>query len=154
MLALPLGEPEIETLKLFYDLFLLAVPANDPRPVEKRINAAEIDQSRLILLEDGHCLRDQALAFCGTVAHPNGSGVPGMAFAASSLSTVMQMVASGYGTTLIPQIAAEVERRDERVKFLRMDNPQPGRSIGLVFRKTSPRKADFAALGDVVTGCV
>ena len=77
-----------------------------------------------------------------------------MAFAASSLSTVMQMVASGYGVTLIPQIAADVEQRDERVKFLRMENPQPGRSIGLAFRKTSPRKADFAALGDVVKGCV
>ena len=62
----------------------------------------------------------------------------------------MQMVASGYGVTLIPQIAADVERRDERVKFLRLENPQPGRSIGLAFRRTSPRKADFAALGEVV----
>jgi len=150
MLALPLGEPEIDTLKLFYDFFLLAVPADDPRPAERRINAAEIDQSRLILLEDGHCLRDQALAFCGTVARSNGTGAPGMAFAASSLSTVMQMVAGGYGITLIPQIAADVEQRDPRVKFLRMENPQPGRSIGLVFRRTSPRKADFAALADVV----
>ncbi|UZE49359.1 LysR substrate-binding domain-containing protein [Rhodopseudomonas sp. P2A-2r] len=154
MLALPLGEPEIETLKLFHDLFLLAVPANDPRPVTTRINAAEIDQRRLILLEDGHCLRDQALAFCGSVGRSNGSGTPGMAFAASSLSTVMQMVANGYGITLIPQIAADVEQRDQRVKFLRMENPQPGRSIGLAFRKTSPRKADFAALGDAVKGCV
>ncbi|MDB5501021.1 MAG: transcriptional regulator, LysR family [Tardiphaga sp.] len=152
MLALPLGEPEIETLKLFDDLFLLAVPADDPRPVATRIKAGDIDQSRLILLEDGHCLRDQALAFCATAARGNGAG--GMAFAASSLSTVMQMVASGYGVTLIPQIAADVEQRDERVKFLRMENPQPGRSIGLVFRKTSPRKADFAALGDVVKECV
>jgi LysR family hydrogen peroxide-inducible transcriptional activator len=62
----------------------------------------------------------------------------------------MQMVAGGYGVTLIPQIAADVEQRDERVKFLRLQNPQPGRSIGLVFRRTSPRKADFAALGEVV----
>ena len=62
----------------------------------------------------------------------------------------MQMVADGYGVTLIPQIAADVERRDERVKFLRLENPQPGRSIGLAFRRTSPRKADFAALGEVV----
>jgi LysR family hydrogen peroxide-inducible transcriptional activator len=154
MLALPVAEPEIDTLKLFYDLFLLAVPADDPRPADRRINAAGIDQSRLILLEDGHCLRDQTLALCGTVGRGNGSGAPGMAFAASSLSTVMQMVASGYGITLIPQIAADVERRDERIKFLRMENPQPGRSIGLVYRKTSPRKADFAALGDVVMGCV
>jgi LysR family hydrogen peroxide-inducible transcriptional activator len=77
-----------------------------------------------------------------------------MAFGASSLSTVMQMVAGGYGVTLIPEIAADVEARDERVRFLRLEDPQPGRSIGLAFRKTSPRKADFAALGDVVKGCV
>ena len=77
-----------------------------------------------------------------------------MTFGASSLTTVMQMVAGGYGVTLIPQIAAEVEARDARIKFLRLENPQPGRSIGLVFRRTSPRKAEFAALGDVVKGCV
>jgi len=62
----------------------------------------------------------------------------------------MQMVAGGYGVTLIPQIAADVERRDDRVKLLRLEKPEPGRSIGLAFRRTSPRKADFTALGDVV----
>jgi LysR family hydrogen peroxide-inducible transcriptional activator len=77
-----------------------------------------------------------------------------MTFGASSLATVMQMVAGGYGVTLIPQIAADVEARDSRVKFLRLEEPQPGRSIGLAFRKTSPRKADFEALGDVVKDCV
>jgi LysR family transcriptional regulator, hydrogen peroxide-inducible genes activator len=147
MLALPVREPDIDTIALFDDLFLLAVPSGDPRPVTARVAAADIDQSRLILLEDGHCLRDQALAFCATA--PRGR-TGGMAFGASSLTTVMQMVANGYGVTLIPQIAADVERRDERVKFLRLQNPEPGRSIGLVFRHTSPRKADFAALGEVV----
>ena len=78
----------------------------------------------------------------------------GMTFGASSLATVMQMVAGGYGLTLIPQIAADVEERDERVKILRLQDPQPGRSIGLAFRKTSPRRADFAALGEVVKRCV
>jgi LysR family transcriptional regulator, hydrogen peroxide-inducible genes activator len=150
MLALPVAEPEIDAIALFEDLFLLAVPANDPRKESARVAAADIDQSRLILLEDGHCLRDQALAFCTTAARGRTSGVAGTAFGASSLTTVMQMVAGGYGVTLIPQIAADVEQRDERVKFLRLQNPQPGRSIGLVFRRTSPRKADFAALGDVV----
>jgi LysR family hydrogen peroxide-inducible transcriptional activator len=154
MLALPLGEPDIDTLSLFEDLFLLAVPSDDPRPQHSRVKAGEIDQSRLILLEDGHCLRDQALAFCATARGAPGTGSTGMAFAASSLSTVMQMVASGYGVTLIPQIAADVERRDDRVKFLRLENPQPGRTIGLAFRRTSPRKADFAALGEVVKASV
>jgi LysR family hydrogen peroxide-inducible transcriptional activator len=150
MLALPLGEPDIDSIVLFEDLFLLAVPAGDPRAETARVAAADIDQSRLILLEDGHCLRDQALAFCATAARRNAPGASGTVFGASSLTTVMQMVAGGYGVTLIPQIAADVERRDQRVKFLRLENPQPGRSIGLVFRPTSPRKADFAALGEVV----
>jgi LysR family transcriptional regulator, hydrogen peroxide-inducible genes activator len=150
MLALPLGEPDIDTLALFEDLFLLAVPSNDPRNGATRVAAQDIDQSQLILLEDGHCLRDQALAFCATAARGRATGSAGTAFGASSLTTVMQMVASGYGVTLVPQIAADVERRDQRVKFLRLKNPQPGRSIGLAFRRTSPRKADFAALGEVV----
>jgi LysR family hydrogen peroxide-inducible transcriptional activator len=153
MLALPAGDGEIDAVKLFDDLFLLAVPADDPRLEAVPIAADAIDQSRLILLEDGHCLRDQALAFCAT-ARGRDHAVPAMSFGASSLTTVIQMVAAGYGVTLIPQIAAEVERRDSRVKFLRLKNPQPGRKIGLVFRRTSPRKAEFAALGEVVKECV
>jgi LysR family hydrogen peroxide-inducible transcriptional activator len=154
MLALPLGESDIDTLGLFDDLFLLAVPASDPRPCDRAVAARDIDQSRLILLEDGHCLRDQALAFCATIPRGPASGATGMTFGASSLTTVMQMVAGGFGVTLIPQIAADVEARDDRVKFLRLEEPQPGRSIGLAFRRTSPRKADFAALGEVVKGSV
>jgi LysR family transcriptional regulator, hydrogen peroxide-inducible genes activator len=149
MLALPVGEPDIDAIVLFEDLFLLAVPSDDPRQEATRVAAEDIDQSRLILLEDGHCLRDQALAFCAT-ARNRTAGAGRTAFGASSLTTVIQMVANGYGVTLIPQIAADVERRDDRVKFLRLQNPQPGRSIGLAFRRTSPRKADFAALGEVV----
>jgi LysR family hydrogen peroxide-inducible transcriptional activator len=148
LLALPLGESDIDAIALFEDLFLLAVPSDDPLASAPHVTAEDIDQSRLILLEDGHCLRDQALAFCATSARRGGNG--GTVFGASSLTTVIQMVAGGYGVTLIPQIAADVERRDGRVKFLRLENPQPGRSIGLAFRRTSPRKADFAALGEVV----
>jgi LysR family hydrogen peroxide-inducible transcriptional activator len=151
MLALPVAEPDIDTIALFEDLFLLAVPASDRRKETARVAAAEIDQSKLILLEDGHCLRDQALAFCATAATAGtASRGVGTVFGASSLNTVIQMVAGGYGVTLIPQIAADVERRDGRVKFLRLENPQPGRNIGLAFRRTSPRKADFAALGEMV----
>jgi LysR family hydrogen peroxide-inducible transcriptional activator len=150
MLALPVGEPDIDTIELFEDLFLLAVPSYDRRATTRPIAAADIDQSRLILLEEGHCLRDQALAFCAKVPRGRTTGVRGTVFGASSLATVMQMVANGYGETLIPQIAADVERRDGRIKFLRLENPQPGRTIGLAFRRTSPRKADFAALGAMV----
>ena len=143
MLALPLGEPDIDTIALFEDLFLLAVPADDPRPASVCVAASDIDQSRLILLEDGHCLRDQALAFCASASRGRNGGAGGTAFGASSLTTVMQMVAGGYGVTLIPQIAADVERRDDRVKLLRLwqriksgaDNlrlsyPPPGLAFG------------------------
>ena len=153
MVALPVHESDLETLHLFDDKFLLAVPVNDPRQENARVAAHDIDQEKLILLEDGHCLRDQALAFCATAqrGRSNGAMTDGrMSFGASSLATVMQMVANGYGITLIPQIAADVERRDSRVKLLRFKEPQPGRSIGLVYRRTSPRKCDFAALGDTV----
>ena len=66
---------------------------------------------------------------------------------ATSLATVMQMVANGYGVTLVPEVAADTEVRDARVKLLRFAEPQPARSIGLAWRRTSPRKKDFAALG-------
>jgi LysR family hydrogen peroxide-inducible transcriptional activator len=154
LLALPAGDGEIQSIALFDDQFLLAVPADDPRSEEQPVAADAIDLNRLILLEDGHCLRDQALAFCATATRGRGGNGGAMTFGASSLTTVMQMVAGGYGITLIPQIAAEVERRDSRVKFLTLKAPQPGRSIGLVFRKTSPRQADFVALGEVVKECV
>ena len=74
----------------------------------------------------------------------------GLHYTIAGLHTGFNLTAGGYGVTLIPQIAADVERRDDRVKLLRLENPQPGRRIGLAFRRTSPRKADFAALGEVV----
>ncbi len=143
MLALPVDGPDLETLPLFEDPFLLAVPASDPRPESKRVGAREIDQRRLILLEEGHCLRDQALAYCTSVRGDVRLG-------ATSLATVMQMVANGYGITLLPRVAVDVEVRDERVKLLRFEEPAPGRTIGLAWRRTSPRKADFVALGQLV----
>src|SRR5262245_52000746 len=146
MLALPLVDPDIETMELFKDPFLLAVPATDSRHNTTPVSPREIEHDRLILLEEGHCLRDQALAFC---ANARGNGTMGLG--ATSLATVMQMVANGYGVTLVPQIAVDVEVRDERVKLLRFAQPQPGRRVGLAWRRTSPRKVDFIALGQLVT---
>jgi LysR family hydrogen peroxide-inducible transcriptional activator len=145
MLALPVEGVDVETLLLFEDAFLLAVPAGEAVPARGRVAVEDVDQRRLILLEEGHCLRDQALAFCGTKRHdaPVGLG-------ATSLTTVMQMVANGYGVTLLPNVAVDAEGRDGRVKLLRFAEPVPGRTVGLAWRRTSPRKKDFAALGKVV----
>lgn len=152
MLALPVMEAEVETIKLFDDPFLFAVPASDPRPETARVSALDIDPRQLILLEEGHCLRDQALAYCtDSKRDAGGFGSGSMGLGATSLTTVMQMVANGYGVTLVPEVAIDVEVRDERVKLLRFAPPLPGRTIGLGWRQSSPRKVDFVALGQIVT---
>jgi LysR family hydrogen peroxide-inducible transcriptional activator len=145
MLALPVDDPEIETTALFDDAFVLAVPASDPPLKRARATAGDVDPRRLILLEEGHCLRDQALAFCGTARQDST-----LAFGATSLTTVMQMVSNGYGMTLVPDVAIDVEVRDERVRLVRFADPQPGRTVGLAWRRTSARKADFLALAEIV----
>jgi len=144
MLALPADDAEIESIRLFDDPFLLAVPSTDNRSERERVDVDDIDMQRLLLLEEGHCLRDQALAFCRSSRRDVSLG-------ATSLATVMQMVANGYGITLLPQVAVDVELRDERVKLLRFAEPEPGRTVGLAWRRTSPRKVDFAALGQLIT---
>ena len=145
MLALPPEGADVETLPLFEDRFLLAVPAADPRPADRRVATEDVERQRLLLLEEGHCLRDQALAFC-----PPPRGDAPVSLGATSLATVMQMVANGYGVTLLPEIAASVEANDHRVKLLRFAEPQPARTVGLAWRRTSPRKRDFAALGEII----
>jgi LysR family transcriptional regulator, hydrogen peroxide-inducible genes activator len=144
LLALPLEKTEFETVVLFSDPFLFAVPADDPLPERARVKPSDVNARRLLLLEEGHCLRDQALIYCGKhdTAHTK--------LGTTSLATVLQMVASGYGVTLLPEVAVDVEVRDERVKLLRFAEPQPQRQIGLAWRSTSPRKADFLELGQIL----
>jgi len=144
LLALPIEHTDVEMLALFTDRFLLAAPAGEPIP-RRPLNAKDVDERRLILLEEGHCLRDQSLAFCATKRRDSAA-----ALGSTSLATVMQMVANGYGVTLVPEIATEVEARDKRVMLKRFARPEPGRTIGLAWRKTSPRQTDFAALGDII----
>jgi LysR family hydrogen peroxide-inducible transcriptional activator len=114
-------------------------------PSGTRAVAAHVDQRKLILLEEGHCLRDQALAYCAMARQESSTSL-----GATSLATVMQLVANNYGVTLVPEIAAGVEVRDDRIKLLRFADPEPRRTIGLAWRRTSPRKADFIALGSLV----
>jgi LysR family hydrogen peroxide-inducible transcriptional activator len=145
VLALPTPEADVEVIRLIEDTFLLAVPADDPHAETARVSAHDVDQSRLILLEQGHCLRDQALAFCA----PEKLDMQ-LSLGAASLATIMQMVANGYAVTLLPEVAIDAEVRDERIKLLRFAAPEPSRTIGLAFRRTSPRKQDFVALGRLV----
>jgi LysR family hydrogen peroxide-inducible transcriptional activator len=144
-LALPVEGADVETLSLFDDPFVLAVPAADERPLRGRVDVADVDLRRLILLEEGHCLRDQALAFCSATRRDAPASL-----GATSLATVMQMVANGYGVTLLPEVAAGLEARDDRVSLIRFSEPEPVRTIGLAWRRTSSRTNDFVALGEIV----
>jgi LysR family hydrogen peroxide-inducible transcriptional activator len=149
LLSLPLSHPEIETLVLFEDRFLYvtkAPAAEDGK--NKRIALSSIDESRLLLLEEGHCLRDQALQFCSTARSTVVTGKPDLG--AASLSTIMQLIANGFGATLLPEMALKAEiGANSEVHAMRFQKPEPSREIGLAWRRTSARKGDFEALGKV-----
>ncbi len=154
LLALPVVQAEIETLALFEDRFLLALPPS--RKLNSRVRATKdlLEHERLFLLEEGHCLREQALTYCSLqqVSTVNTFGV-------SSLSTIVEMVAAGYGITLLPEMCLNVEERGRGIGITRFVEPQPYRSVGLAWRATSPRAADFHELGRLIKrawseGCV
>jgi LysR family hydrogen peroxide-inducible transcriptional activator len=145
LLALPINHPEIETLALFDDRFLLALPHE--RRLSARVRATKdlLEHERLLLLEEGHCLRDQALTYCNLqqVSTVNTFGV-------SSLSTIVEMVAAGYGITLLPEMCLNVEGRGREIGLTRFVAPEPFRTIGLAWRATSTRVGDFRELGRLV----
>jgi LysR family transcriptional regulator, hydrogen peroxide-inducible genes activator len=145
LLALPIEEPEIETLKLFDDTFVLVLPAGRALPQNAPATPELFENERLLLLEEGHCLRDQALSFCSLRQVQNLD-----TFGTSSLSTLVQMVANGFGVTLLPKMSLEMEARGGGIQLLEFANPKPSRKIGLAWRKSSPRRRDFSALGAVI----
>ncbi|HEY0236181.1 MAG TPA: LysR substrate-binding domain-containing protein [Afipia sp.] len=146
LLALPVEHPDVETVALFDDPFLLAMASSQRVPNRVRASADLLEGGRLLLLEEGHCFRDQALAFCSLQKVENVN-----TFGASSLSTLVQMVANGLGMTLLPELSAPLETRRGDIHVMRFSDPEPKRVIGLAWRKTSPRKHHFAELGQMIT---
>lgn len=146
LLALPVKHPDVESIPLFDDRFLLALPKE--RKLSGRVRATKelIEHERLLLLEEGHCLRDQALTYCSLQQVDTVN-----TFGASSLSTIVEMVQAGFGITLLPEICLGVESRGRELGLVRFIEPEPFRTLGLVWRSTSPRKADFIELGRLVT---
>ncbi len=145
LLALPVEHSEIETQVLFEDTFVLALPAARRVPTKAVATPEIFENDRLLLLEEGHCLRDQALSFCDLkqVEHLN-------TFGTTSLSTIVQMVANGFGVTLLPRISLETEMRRGNIQVLPFAPPEPHRKIGLAWRQSSPRKRDFRELGQII----
>ena len=143
IVALPLGEPSLTEVPLFSERFLLVRPAADaglPVPA-----AGELRHMRLLTLEEGHCFRDQTLAYCGAPA-----GMPRDGLDGSSLATLVQMVGAGIGITMIPEMAVPVETRSARVNCVPLDAPGPKRTIGMVWRRASPLAEALGGIADVV----
>jgi LysR family hydrogen peroxide-inducible transcriptional activator len=145
VLALPIEAAHIETIRLFDDRFLLAVPKSRSYPERVLATPDMLQRERLLLLEEGHCLRDQALAFCSLrrVENIDTSG-------ASNLSTIVQLVANGMGMTLLPELSLGVEAKRDSIRLMRFADPQPQRTIGLAWRRSSPRKRHFVELGKLI----
>jgi len=143
IVALPISEPSLVEHSLFTEEFVLVRPLADAdRPVPLPDVLREM---RLLLLEEGHCFRDQALSFCKM-----GSAVPRDVMEGSSLSTLVQLVGAGLGVTLIPQMAIEIETRMASVSVAPLAHPRPQRTIGLVWRKTNPLGRQFESMIDIV----
>lgn len=147
LLALPLQDRELSFKELYDDRFLLAVARS--KIADKKASASQIIASEeLLLLEEGHCLRDQALAYCRAASQETLSS-----FGATSLTTLVQMVANGFGITLVPEMAVPVEAaRMPQLELIRFPDPEPKRIIGLAWRTSSPRRADYEALGNLLAG--
>lgn len=143
IVALPVSEPSLTEMPLFEENFVLVRPRAD---ADKPVPSSDmLREMRLLLLEEGHCFREQALSFCDM-----GSVRPREILDGSSLSTLVQMVGAGIGVTLIPEIAMPVETRSADVSIARFEDPQPSRTIGMIWRKTSPIAKQLTEVSDMV----
>lgn len=137
LLAMPVDHEQLECQPLFEDPFTLAVAADHPLAQAEMVDLNNVQQENLLLLEEGHCLRDQALKLC------NPSRFIEDDFRASSLETLRFMVKNGVGVTLMPSVA--IQPGDEDIKYIEIKQ-KPSRTIALVWRKTHPRKRLFEEL--------
>lgn len=146
LLALEVELGDATAMALFADDFELAVPRGHELADREQVTEADLEAREILLLEDGHCLRDHALAVCSR----GGAGEYGT-FRATSLGTLIQMVSNGIGITLVPEMAKSVELRDERdVVSIPFADPAPGRTIGLAWRRSSARDHEFRLLGEAI----
>ncbi len=142
LLALPYDTGTVETVPLFEDRFAFCCPADHPLAGAKRVRSAQLAGENLLLLQDGHCLRQHALAACGLR-----QTLKIDPFAATSLLTLVQMVDNGLGTTLLPELAIEAGLlRGTRLRTVPLDDDSAAREIGLAWRKGTGRREEFLLL--------
>lgn len=141
ILAFPYDTPDMEQVILYEEPFLVAI-ANDKAPSVKALNINDLEPEKLLLLEDGHCLRDHALSACDLQLPRRRK-----AFSATSLPTLIQMVRAGFGMTLLPEMACKEGIIPNGIKLIPFaDKKPPSRQIGLCWRKKDPRAGDYEIL--------
>lgn len=127
--------------ELFVDPFVVALPRSHRLTSRKSLREKDLEGEPVLLLEDGHCLRENALSVCRSAGAKEAGD-----FRAGSLSTLVQMVAAGDGITLLPAMAASVESKRGEIVVVPFADPAPGRRIGFAWRSTSPRVREFETI--------
>ncbi len=133
----------LTSVPLFHDPFVLATSRSEP--ASKPVSLANLAPERILLLDEGHCFRDQAIAACRLDNDP-----AGRTFAATSLSTIVEFVANGQGVTLLPEISLRKEAADARIVVHRLGEPGAGRQLSLVWREATPFASTFERIADVI----
>ena len=144
LVALPVEEEGFGSTPLFDDPFLLAVPLSHPLAKHKHVNQSDLRGEQLLLLEEGHCLRNQALEVCSLIGTSEQQD-----FRATSLETLRQMVVTGVGITLIPKLAM---KKNDGIAYVPFAKLGVSRTIGLVWRKTSAKKSCIEAMITLMSG--
>lgn len=144
LLAMPIHDDHLETRALFDDEFLLAVASDHPLAIKKTVTQSDIAHRQLLLLDEGHCLRGQALQICRLNGAEEQHDVR-----ATGLETLRQMVRAGTGITFMPKIA--IHEPEEGIRYIPFETPAPKRTIGLAWRKTSTRKELLEMLTKLMT---
>ncbi len=146
MLALPYACGDVDHVELFDDRLLMAMPATMAAALPSPVPPEAIDPAQMLLLEDGHCLKDHALAACNRPELRAGAQMLG-----TSLHTLVQMVDNGLGVTMLPQMAVEAGLLDHtRVVARELDAEDDERTIALVWRRNSPREKELRLLADIL----
>ena len=153
VVALPFEEPGCVTQALYDEPFLVAMPLGHPLEKRKQISADELKRESLLLLGEGHCLRDQVLEFCGPVGRA-GRGSIGRSLQGGSLETIRQMVATGVGVTVLPSTAVSARpEANELIRIRPFTRPVPRRRVAIAWRRSYPRPEAIAALRDAILAC-
>jgi LysR family transcriptional regulator, hydrogen peroxide-inducible genes activator len=148
LLAMEVRLPDLERAVLGRDAFVLAAPPGHPmlRRHRHQVRQSDLDGVDVLLLEDGHCLRDQALSVCAK------GGANELGFRATSIATLVQMVASGAGVTLLPEMALPTESKRAGLSIRSFANPTPHRTIGMVWRRGTATEVALKAVAATIRG--